>query len=230
MTIPNPRVFMDISIGGRDIGRMVFELFSDQLPYTCENFRCLCTGETGLGYYLRPRWYKNVPIHRIIPDFMCQGGNFNTGNCFGGESIYGQYLRDESFRYKHSKRGVLSMAKTRVRHSNSSQFFITFRPCAWLDGKHVVFGNLEHGQDVLSQIEQEGTEIGRVKKPVKIWNCGEIDPQCIYAEMPEILPDKPIYVIPKVDKPILDMEIAKSEDSYKEIVPDEVFKRAYYNF
>lgn len=133
--IPNPRVFFDIAIGGRNAGRMVFELFMDKLPYTCENFRALCTGETGLGYYLRPRWYKDTPIHRITTGFMCQGGNFNTGNSYGGESIYGQYMRDESYAYMHSKRGVLGMAKTRNKNSNGSQFYITFRPCAHLDRK-----------------------------------------------------------------------------------------------
>eukprot|EP00375_Theileria_parva_P003933 XP_766620.1 cyclophilin [Theileria parva strain Muguga] len=168
--VPNPRVFFDISIAGRRAGRMVFELFMDKLPYTAENFRCLCTGETGLGYYLRPRWYKNTPIHRIVTGFMCQGGNFNTGNSYGGESIYGQYMRDESYTYLHSKRGVLGMCKTRFKNSNSSQFYITFKPCSFLDDKMVVFGHLEYGEDVLDMIEKQGTMIGKTKKNVSIYN------------------------------------------------------------
>ncbi|CEM16465.1 unnamed protein product [Vitrella brassicaformis CCMP3155] len=174
--VPSPRVFLDMSVGGRDVGRLVFELFADELPITAENFRCLCTGETGLGYYLRPRWYKGVPVHRVVPGFMCQGGDFNMGDGHGGESIYGQFFRDEKFLYKHSKRGVLSMAKTRRRHSNNSQFFITFAPCPWLDGKHVVFGQLIDGWDALEAIEDVGTVMGRPRRPVTIYRCGELLP------------------------------------------------------
>eukprot|EP00922_Rhytidocystis_sp_ex-Travisia-forbesii_P032303 GHVS01048023.1.p1 GENE.GHVS01048023.1~~GHVS01048023.1.p1 ORF type:complete len:249 (+),score=19.05 GHVS01048023.1:162-908(+) len=170
----NPRVFMDVSVAGRNAGRLVLELFADELPITSENFRCLCTGETGLGYYLRPRWYKHTPFHRSIPNFMCQGGDFLRGDGFGSESIYGQFFRDEKVIYKHSKRGVLSMARTRIRHSNSCQFFITFAPCPWLDGKHVVFGQLLSGWDALSAIEAQGTERGTLRRPAEVFDCGEL--------------------------------------------------------
>eukprot|EP00913_Durusdinium_trenchii_P002686 g2485.t1 len=103
----NPLVFLDVAVGRRAVGRLKFELFHDQLPFTSENFRCLCTGETGLGYWLRPRWYKDTNFLRVVPGFMCQGGDFNFGSMLMGESIYGQRFRDERFCYKHSKRGVL---------------------------------------------------------------------------------------------------------------------------
>eukprot|EP00439_Symbiodinium_sp_Y106_P068164 s1006_g11.t1 len=122
----NPLVFLDMAVGRRAVGRLKFELFHDMLPITSENFRCLCTGETGLGYWLRPRWYRDTRMTRIIPGMMCQGGDFNFGSGAMGESIYGQRFRDEKFCYKHSKRGVLSMANAGIRHSNNSQFFITF--------------------------------------------------------------------------------------------------------
>ncbi|KAK1443210.1 peptidyl-prolyl cis-trans isomerase [Babesia gibsoni] len=231
--IPNPRVFFDIAIGGRNAGRMIFELFMDRLPYTCENFRALCTGETGLGYYLRPRWYKDTPIHRIKPGFICQGGNFNTGNSYGGESIYGQYMRDESYAYLHSKRGVLGMAKTRFKNSNASQFYITFKPCSHLDNKMVVFGHLEYGEDVLDAIENQGTMLGRPKRPVTIFNCGEIPLDCIYD--PEInnpvRKDSTLYVVnTNREKPTFCEERWQAETSCKRVIPDEVYKRAHFNF
>ncbi|CDJ68209.1 Peptidyl-prolyl cis-trans isomerase E, related [Eimeria necatrix] len=168
--LPNPLVFLDIAVGNRNAGRLIFQLFADQLPITAENFRCLCTGETGLGYYMRPRWYKGSPFHRIIPGFMAQGGDFHRGDGYGGESIYGQFMRDEKYLYKHSKRGLLSMAKGRDRHSSSSQFFITFQACPWLDGQHVVFGQLEAGQETLLLIEAAGSAAGKPRKPVSIFN------------------------------------------------------------
>ncbi|GIX65452.1 peptidyl-prolyl cis-trans isomerase [Babesia caballi] len=256
--MPNPRVFFDISIGGRNAGRMIFELFMDKLPYTSENFRALCTGavreprwdmalagETGLGYYLRPRWYKDTPIHRIKTGFMCQGGNFNTGNSYGGESIYGQYMRDESYAYLHSKRGVLGMAKTRFKHSNGSQFYITFRPCSHLDDKMVVFGHLEYGEEVLDAIEEQGSMLGRPKRPVSIFNCGEIPLDCIYD--PEldnpVRRDTSLYIVKTVsarsgpcerrqdrERPIFRQEQWDREQSSKRVIPDEVYKRAQYNF
>jgi len=175
MACPNPRVFFDIAIGRRSIGRLKFELFHDMLPITAENFRCLCTGETGLGYWLRPRWYKDVRIHRIVPGFMLQGGDFNYGNGYMGESIYGQAFRDEKFCYGHSKRGVLSMAHNGQRHHNNSNFFITFAPAPWLDGKHVVFGHVTDGFEVLDAIERCGTEGGKPRRKVWIHGCGEED-------------------------------------------------------
>ncbi|CAD7937671.1 unnamed protein product [Amoebophrya sp. A25] len=138
----NPRVWFDVSAAGRHIGRLEIELFYDVLPVTCENFRALCTGETGLGYWCKPRWYKGVKMHRIIPGFMAQGGDFNYGNGLMGESIYGKSFRDEGFVYKHSRRGVVSMAKAIDKHTNNSQFFFTFGPLPHLDGKHIAFGHV----------------------------------------------------------------------------------------
>lgn len=161
----NPLVFLDIAVGRRAVGRLKFELFHDQLPFTSENFRCLCTGETGLGYWLRPRWYRDTNT-RVVPGFMCQGGDFNFGSALMGESIYGQKFRDERFCYKHSKRGVLSMANVGRRHTNNSQFFITFAPCPWLDGKHVVFGHVVEGMEVLDVMEASGTEGGKTSTTV----------------------------------------------------------------
>eukprot|EP00921_Rhytidocystis_pertsovi_P000222 GHVQ01000467.1.p1 GENE.GHVQ01000467.1~~GHVQ01000467.1.p1 ORF type:complete len:211 (+),score=15.47 GHVQ01000467.1:204-836(+) len=107
---------------------------------------------------------------------MCQGGDFLRGNGFGSESIYGQFMRDEKFIYTHSKRGVLSMASTRRKHTNSCQFFITFAPCPWLDGRHVVLGHVISGWQALSAIEDQGTEAGFLRRPCEIFNCGEIIP------------------------------------------------------
>eukprot|EP00927_Polykrikos_kofoidii_P010228 TRINITY_DN14329_c0_g1_i1.p1 TRINITY_DN14329_c0_g1~~TRINITY_DN14329_c0_g1_i1.p1 ORF type:complete len:256 (+),score=48.94 TRINITY_DN14329_c0_g1_i1:35-769(+) len=171
----NPKVFLDMAIGRRAVGRLRLELFNDILPFTSENFRCLCTGETGLGYWLRPRWYKHVNVHRIVPGFMFQSGDFNFGTGRMGESIYSQYFRDEKFCYKHSKRGVLSMANTGRRHTGNSQFFITFAPAPWLDGKHVVFGHVIGGMEVLDAIEACGTEGGKPQKRVWVHDCGEED-------------------------------------------------------
>jgi len=172
---PNPRVFLDVAVGRRAVGRLKFELFHDVLPITAENFRCLCTGETGLGYWLRPRWFKDTRFHRIVPNFMCQGGDFNFGNGTMGESIYGQYFRDEKHCYKHSKRGVLSMARTRMVNTNNSIFFITFAPCPWLDGRHVVFGQVVDGMEVLDAIEESGSESGIPTRKVWVHNSGEED-------------------------------------------------------
>lgn len=212
MKVPNPRVYLDVAIGGRNAGRMIFELFMDKLPITAENFRCLCTGETGLGYYLKPRWYKNSLIHRVVSDFMFQGGDFNFGNGFGGESIYGQYFRNEKFFYKHSKRGVLSMCQTRIKHTNNSQFFVTFKKCPWLDKKHVVFGHLEYGFDTLSYIEEQGTLIGKPKKQIYIYNCGEIplDKIKTKSQSGNSVDD---YIIPDVEMPEMELDIKQNERS-----------------
>src|SRR5574343_579360 len=117
------RVFFDITIGGRAAGRVVFELFSD-VPETCENFRALCTGERGVGRSGKPLHFQNCVFHRIIPQFMCQGGDFTRGDGTGGESIYGDKFADENFVLKHTSPGLLSMANA-GKNTNGSQFFIT---------------------------------------------------------------------------------------------------------
>merc|ERR1712070_681503 len=140
----NPRVYFDMTIGGAAAGRIVMELYADKVPGTAENFRCLCTGEKGMGKSGKPLHFKGSGFHRVISDFMAQGGDFTAGNGTGGESIYGMKFKDENFTIKHTKRGDLSMANAGP-NTNGSQFFMTFIPCTWLDGKHTVFGHVVDG-------------------------------------------------------------------------------------
>ncbi len=172
----NPKVFFDIMIANAPKGRLVFELFNKECPKTAENFLQLCTGANGT-VTLRKRdyffGYKNTIFHRIIPGFMAQGGDFTSFNGTGGISIYGDKFKDENFLHKHTKRGLLSMANSGP-NSNGSQFFITFAPCPWLDGKHVVFGQVTEGLELLKSIESAGTQSGRVLEEVKITDCGKL--------------------------------------------------------
>lgn len=167
------RCFFDISIEGQPAGRLVFRLFPAVVPKTVENFRCLCTGEKGYGKSGKPRCYKGSTFHRIIPDFMIQGGDFTSGDGTGGESIYGNRFEDENFEIKHEKPGLLSMANAGP-DTNGSQFFITTVECPWLDNKHVVFGEVVKGMKLIRKIESLGSDSGRPSKVVMIKDCGQL--------------------------------------------------------
>ena len=169
----NPKVFFDITIGKVAAGRIEFELFEDVVPLTANNFRALCTGEKGKGKSGKKLHFKGSKFHRVIPKFMLQGGDFTRGNGTGGESIYGAKFPDENFKLKHTEKGQLSMANA-GRNTNGSQFFITTVPCPWLDGKHVVFGKVTAGMDVVDRIESVGSRNGATRSNVTITDCGEI--------------------------------------------------------
>ncbi|KAF9967192.1 Peptidyl-prolyl cis-trans isomerase D [Mortierella alpina] len=173
--MPNPRTFFDITIGQEPIGRIVFELFADVVPKTAENFRALCTGEKGIGQTTgKPLTYKGAPFHRIIPDFMIQGGDFSNQNGTGGESIYGAKFEDENFDLKHDQPFLLSMANAGAG-TNGSQFFVTTVPTPHLDGKHVVFGKVLKGISVVREIERTKKGDGDAPlEPVIIADCGEL--------------------------------------------------------
>lgn len=155
-----------MEVGGEDAGRITFELRADVAPKTAENFRQLCTGEAGFGY-------KGSSFHRVIPQFMCQGGDFTAGNGTGGKSIYGEKFADEDFSLKHEGRGILSMANAGP-NTNGSQFFICTVDTPWLDGAHVVFGKVVDGIEVVDDIEKVGSQSGKTSKTVTIKDCGEV--------------------------------------------------------
>ncbi len=167
------KVFFDIDIDGQRAGRVVFGLFGDTVPKTAENFRALCTGEKGMGNAGKPLHFKGSHFHRIIPGFMAQGGDFTNGDGRGGESIYGQRFNDENFKLKHTKPMLLSMANAGP-NTNGSQFFITFKETPWLDGRHVVFGEVIEGEDIVRELEKIGTGSGSTKKKAVIVDSGEL--------------------------------------------------------
>merc|ERR1711953_703430 len=166
-TMATVRVFFDVTADGAPVGKVIMELRADVVPKTCENFRALCTGEKGFGF-------KGSSFHRVIPNFMCQGGDFTAGNGTGGKSIYGNKFEDENFTLKHTGPGILSMANAGPG-TNGSQFFICTAKTAWLDGAHVVFGKVTGGMDVIQQCEAVGSSSGRTRKTVTIEDCGDLD-------------------------------------------------------
>eukprot|EP00656_Telonema_subtile_P006232 TRINITY_DN1285_c0_g2_i1.p1 TRINITY_DN1285_c0_g2~~TRINITY_DN1285_c0_g2_i1.p1 ORF type:complete len:254 (-),score=102.58 TRINITY_DN1285_c0_g2_i1:179-940(-) len=162
-----PQVYFDMELDGEAIGRIVMRLRNDVAPKTCENFRQLCIRDEGEGFV------KSI-FHRVIPGFMCQGGDFTNHNGTGGKSIYGEKFEDENFQLKHTGAGVLSMANAGPG-TNGSQFFLCTAKTAWLDGKHVVFGKVLTGMDVVTAIEEVGSQSGATSKKVTVAACGELE-------------------------------------------------------
>ena len=170
----NPVVFFDISIGGNPTGRIYFELFADVVPKTAENFRQLCTGEKLRNGF--PIGYKNVIFHRLIKDFMIQGGDFIKGDGTGSYSIYGENFNDENFILKHEEAGLLSMANSGP-NTNGCQFFILLNACEWLDNKHVVFGKIIDSMSIMTLRKMENVLTGYGDKPkynIVITECGQM--------------------------------------------------------
>ncbi|KAF8157118.1 putative cyclophilin [Crassisporium funariophilum] len=159
-------VFFDITIGNEKAGRIVFKLYDDVVPKTARNFRELATGQNGYGY-------SGSGFHRVIPQFMLQGGDFTKHNGTGGKSIYGEKFADENFQLKHTKPGLLSMANA-GKNTNGSQFFITTVVTSWLDGAHVVFGEVVEGFELVKKIESLGSSSGKLSKAVAISQSGTV--------------------------------------------------------
>eukprot|EP00007_Cunea_sp_BSH-02190019_P005902 CAMPEP_0174244314 /NCGR_PEP_ID=MMETSP0417-20130205/34848_1 /TAXON_ID=242541 /ORGANISM="Mayorella sp, Strain BSH-02190019" /LENGTH=694 /DNA_ID=CAMNT_0015323983 /DNA_START=30 /DNA_END=2110 /DNA_ORIENTATION=- len=169
-------VYFEVHIASRPAGRIVFRLYYDTCPRTCENFRALCTGERGRGRSGKPLSYRGSVFHRVIPGFMLQGGDFTRGDGRGGESIYGERFNDENFIHTHAKPFLLSMANAGP-NTNGSQFFITTAATPHLDGKHVVFGEVVRGFEVVKLIESQPTRSSNDQplETVQIVACGELD-------------------------------------------------------
>ncbi|XP_033087072.1 peptidyl-prolyl cis-trans isomerase A-like [Trachypithecus francoisi] len=162
----NPTLFFNITVNGLPLGPIFFELFADEVPKTAENFCALSTGEKGLGY-------KGSSFHRIIPGFMCQGGDYTCHNGAGSNSIYREKFDDENFILKHTGPGILSMANARP-NTNGSRFFICTAKTEWLDGKYVVFGKMKEGMNIVEAMEHFGSRNGKTSKKITIADCGQL--------------------------------------------------------
>ena len=174
------KVFMTLNFKNANITcDLVFKLYTDKTPLTADNFLKLCTGELGQVFKTGKQapanlHYKGSGFHRIITDFMAQGGDFTNHNGTGGLSIYGNKFADENFLVKHDKPYLLSMANAGP-NTNGSQFFLTFEKTPWLDGKHTVFGELVEGVDIVNQLKKVSTSNGKPTDVVTIVNCGRRD-------------------------------------------------------
>jgi len=173
MKLSQPKFFFDVDIAEGEGGRIVMGLFGKTTPKTADNFRALCTGEKGVGKKGKALHYKGSTFHRIIPNFMIQGGDFTDHNGMGGESIYGNKFDDENFVLKHEAPYYLSMANSGP-DTNGSQFFITTVKTSWLDGRHVVFGKVIEGEDVVKRVEAQGSGGGDPYSTVTITDSGEL--------------------------------------------------------
>ncbi|XP_036616162.1 peptidyl-prolyl cis-trans isomerase A-like [Trichosurus vulpecula] len=162
----NPSMYFDIAVDNEPLSRITFELFADKVPKTAENFRALSTGERGFGY-------KRSSFHGIIPGFMCQGGDFTRHNGTGGKSIYGEKFADENFILKHTGPGILFMANAGP-NTNGSQFFICTAKTDWLDGKHVIFGQVKEGMNIVEAMERFSSWDGKTSKKITITDCGQL--------------------------------------------------------
>jgi len=193
-----PKVFLDIKLQQRDLGRIVLELFGDVVPRTVENFRCLCTGERGVSAVSgKPLHYKGSRFHKIIPGKFVQGGDFVKGNGTGGDSIYSQdgdgTFSCENFKLKHDRPCLVSMAhKNNEDGKNCSQFFFTSKALPKLDGKHVVFGRVIQGVDIVSKLESTGSQSGKPLFEATIAECGEIDSEATNFRKRKNIEEQPL--------------------------------------
>jgi len=217
----NPKVFFDIEIGGEKAGRITFELFKNIVPRTAENFRALCAGDKGVAKTGQPLHFKGCTFHRIIKNFMCQGGDFTRHNGTGGESIYGEKFPDENFKLKHDRPGLLSMANS-GKNTNGSQFFITTVKTPHLDGKHVVFGKVVQGMGVLKELENQSVdERDRPRKPCVIASCGELslEEQDAAPAVPAVGEDGTVDIYPNFPEDAVNLNV-KDKELFVRVISD----------